>query len=203
MGVTLHTSLHIEYKGRESILWQHFAKKKLGYDSRLFSQFNRKDPFSNLHKELQHLRGVPEDATYRTLRDYTLIVDDQRRHPESIPNEQAQWLVEGLISVPVKADRLKRYESLGITFISKPEWQYAHWLSHIEFLSLLIAVFGYKHLNDKAKLGMWWDIKDTLNFHDRSGRDTRIIFWFSSRRYNDSLRNAFLHLRYPPHYGDR
>jgi hypothetical protein len=105
--------------------------------------------------------------------------------------------------VPVKATRLLRYESQGISFVSKPEWQYAHSLSDIELLSMLSVVFGYENLDNKEKLGSWWNVKDTLTFHDRSNRDSRIIFWFSYKHYDDSLRESLLHLRFPLPFPNR
>lgn len=162
MGCDIH--VYVEHKLPSDERWHSFGRKLLL--PRSYRTFER---LAGVRGDAANAicapRGFPADAGYEANDDYWLYISED---PERVPGDGSctrkqarEWHARG---APYKADR----EGF-ICWVAHPDWHTHSWLTGAEFAEATKDA----SLNYAAVVAI-------LQFFEKEGHQTRVVFWFDN-----------------------
>lgn len=166
MGCDIH--LFIEHKRNEIGQWWVFGRKiNPGRDYAIFANLCGVRQWTNDIKPISEPRGIPEDAGWEVIEEYTLWIDDESNcdcgHYCS-KEESESWLKYG---------SSRMYDEHRVT---DPDAHSESWATADELQKALEESKKYGGRVDSE----WTAVLKVLRHFEESGEESRIVFWFDN-----------------------
>lgn len=173
MGCDIHLRLERKAKGQSKWKDCHI----LGYDrcwgDRIYGMFAALADVRN-YNDIEHLpvRGIPQDATERTLMRYGYrIVDKPEYDWQCSASDAKKWVEEGYSDY---------YEVGGMKYVSDPDAHTPSWCTTAEMEDCINRIFKNEDGGYIGDYSEWLALLGAMKGYEADGGKCRAVFWFDN-----------------------